>query len=142
MGIPAPREKKKGNSLLKNTLRLLPRVNPSGIMLRASLLQSKVLKHACAHGMSWSKIGGNCIRQFGSEREEIKEELIERLLKAKDDAGVTFDEIAKKLKVTNVYTAQLFMNQAQLKAKTAEKLKAIVPGISEEDLKLMQKCPM
>ena len=108
-------------------------------MFRSTLLQSKLLKH---HGVSWSKGSCNSIRSFGSEREEKKEELVERLLKAKEDAGVTFDEIAKKLKVTNVYAAQLFVNQAQLKAKTAEKLANIVPGISEEDLKLMQKSPM
>lgn len=40
-----------------------------------------------------------------------------------------------------MYAAQLFVNQAQLKAKTAEKLKSIVPGISEDDLVVMQKCP-
>lgn len=34
------------------------------------------------------------------------------------------------------------MNQAQLKPATAIKLIAIVPGISPEDLALMQKCPM
>jgi hypothetical protein len=34
------------------------------------------------------------------------------------------------------------MNQAQLKAATAEKLKALVPQISNEDLKTIQKVPM
>jgi len=46
------------------------------------------------------------------------------------------------LGVTNVYAAQLFVNQAQLKPTTAEKLKSICPGISDADLKLMQKSPM
>ena len=104
----------------------------------SSLLSSKLLTNST----SWFKGGSRKgIRLFGSEREEKKEELVERLLKAKEEAGVTFDDIAKKLKVTNVYAAQLFVNQAQLKAKTAEKLSAIVPGISEDDLKLMQKSP-
>ena len=77
-----------------------------------------------------------------SQASEKKEELVERLLAAKSAAGVTFDDIAKKLGTTNVYCAQLFVNQAQLKATTAEKLKSIVPGISDDDLKLMQKSPM
>ena len=81
-------------------------------------------------------------RSYFSESAEKKEELVERLFKAKEEAGVTFDEIAKKLKVTNVYAAQLFVNQAQLKPATAERLKKIVPTLSDDDLKLMQKCPM
>jgi cyanate lyase len=34
------------------------------------------------------------------------------------------------------------MNQAQLKPATAEKLKALVPTISDADLKIMQRVPM
>ena len=71
-----------------------------------------------------------------------KESLVERLLTAKTTSGKTFDEIAKALGVTNAYAAQLFVNQAQLKPNTADKLKAVVPGIDEEDLKLMQRAPM
>ena len=40
--------------------------------------------------------------------------------------------------LTNLYTSQLFMNQCQLKPATAEKLKTVVPGISADDLKIMQ----
>lgn len=59
---------------------------------------------------------------------------------AKAAAGLTFDQIALSIGVTNAYVAQLFMNQAQLKPLTAEKLKAIVP-ISDCDLLAMQKIP-
>ena len=55
-------------------------------------------------------------------------------------SGKTYDEIAAVLGLTNLYTAQLFLNQAQLKPETAEKLKAVVP-ISEEDLAIMQRPP-
>lgn len=104
-------------------------------MIRAQ--QFKFLKNVVKFGTT-----PKTTRPYFSEAAEKKEDLVERLLKAKDEAGVTFDEIAKKLKVTNVYAAQLFVHQAQLKPATAERLKKIVPTISEDDLKLMQKCPM
>ena len=67
-----------------------------------------------------------------------KAELVSRLLKAKESTGLTFDQIADHLGLTNIYTSQLFMNQAQLKPQTAVKLKQICPNISPEDLALMQ----
>jgi cyanate lyase len=71
-----------------------------------------------------------------------KEELAERLQKVKEESGVTYDDIAKHLQVTNVYAAQLLNNQAQLKpGKTTEKLKSILPNLTEEDVRLMQRCP-
>lgn len=60
---------------------------------------------------------------------------------AKAKAGLTFDQIAEAIGVTNAYVAQLFMNQAQLKPATAAKLAASVPGITAEDLAIMQKIP-
>jgi cyanate lyase len=71
-----------------------------------------------------------------------KESLVERLLDAKAASGLTFDEIAASIGVTNAYAAQLFTAQAQLKPATTEKLKAIVPAISDEDLAQLQKVPM
>lgn len=71
-----------------------------------------------------------------------KDQLVARLLKVKDTCGKTYDEIGAHLGVTNLYAAQLFMNQAQLKPNTAIKLKEICPEISSEDLNTMQKCPM
>jgi cyanate lyase len=73
---------------------------------------------------------------------EEKAALVSRVLAAKEQTGLTFDQIGDHLGVTNVYASQLFMNQAQLKPATAEKLAAICPGISPEDLIQMQKCPM
>lgn len=71
-----------------------------------------------------------------------KAELVERLMVAKAATGKTYDDIAKELGLTNLFTAQLFQNQAQLRPATAEVLKKVVPGISEADLALMQLCPM
>lgn len=71
-----------------------------------------------------------------------KAELVERLLAAKAASGKTYDEIALSCGLTNLFTAQLFMNQAQLRPDTAAKLSAAVPGISSSDLLFMQKPPM
>lgn len=73
---------------------------------------------------------------------EEKAGLVARLLAAKEASGKTFDAIAAELGLTNAYSAQLFYNQAQLKPGTVSKLKKAVPGISDEDLKTMQKAPM
>jgi cyanate lyase len=56
--------------------------------------------------------------------------------------GKSFDEIAAALGLCNVYTAQLFYNQAQLKPGTVEKLKSVVPSISDADLAVMQRAPV
>mmetsp|Transcript_23498 Transcript_23498/g.23708 ORF Transcript_23498/g.23708 Transcript_23498/m.23708 type:complete len:217 (+) Transcript_23498:42-692(+) len=77
-----------------------------------------------------------------SRTEDDKAALVSRLLSAKEASHKSFDDIAAELGLTNAYTVQLFMNQAQLKAVTAEKLSKIVPGISSEDLKVMQYVPI
>jgi cyanate lyase len=45
--------------------------------------------------------------------EEKKSQEVEALLAAKRKAGVTFDQIAEKIGLTNAYTAQLFYRQAR-----------------------------
>ena len=49
-----------------------------------------------------------------------------RVLAIKEKSGKTFDELAE-LGLTNTYTAQLFLGQAQLKPETASKLQALLP---------------
>jgi len=75
-------------------------------------------------------------------RFDEKDELSYRLLKIKEKSGLTYDEIASKCGITNVYCAQLLRHQAQLKPHTAVKLKAVLPEISSEDIKTMQLAPM
>ncbi|EOD25034.1 hypothetical protein EMIHUDRAFT_69646 [Emiliania huxleyi CCMP1516] len=60
-----------------------------------------------------------------------------RLIAAKEEAGLSFDELATKLGLTNTYTAQLFLGQAQLKANTAPKLKKALPSVSDDDVQAM-----
>lgn len=73
---------------------------------------------------------------------EARAELVGRLLAAKEASGKTFDAIAAELGFTNTYTANLFYNQAQLKAHNVEKLKKAVPQITQEDINVMLKAPM
>ena len=65
-----------------------------------------------------------------------------RVLAIKEKSGKTFDELAVELGLTNTYTAQLFLGQAQLKPETASKLQALLPDISSVDIEAMQGCPM
>jgi len=60
-----------------------------------------------------------------------------RLLAAKEAAGLSFDELAGSLGLTNTYTAQLFLGQAKLSAATAPKLQAALPGVDEADVEAM-----
>jgi cyanate lyase len=65
-----------------------------------------------------------------------------RLLACKIASGKSWDDIANALGLQNAYTCQLFLGQAQLKPETAEKLKHIIPSISDEDLNAMMLPPM
>ena len=60
-----------------------------------------------------------------------------RLLAAKEAAGLSFDELAESLGLTNTYTAQLFLGQAKLTPQTAPKLKAALPGVDDADVEAM-----
>jgi cyanate lyase len=70
-----------------------------------------------------------------------KQALVSRLLTAKERSGKTFTQISKEVGLTNVYTAQLFYNQAQLKPERVEKLKKAVPDLLDDDVKTMQRVP-
>jgi cyanate lyase len=72
-----------------------------------------------------------------------KEQLVNRLLKAKQASGKSFTEIATEIGCTNLYTTALFYNQHQLKAgRTEELLIAAVPALKEDGLiEEMKKAP-
>ena len=74
--------------------------------------------------------------------DDLTMDRVERLLELKEQSGLTFDQIATALGLTNTYTAQLFLGQAQLKPATATKLKELLPDIEDFDLINMQKPPM
>ena len=67
---------------------------------------------------------------------------VRRCLAAKEQSGMTFDELATTLGLTNTYTCQLFLGQAQLKPATAAKLQAALPELAEADIAAMQGAPM
>ncbi|RMH34225.1 MAG: cyanase [Nitrospirae bacterium] len=71
-----------------------------------------------------------------------KRAIVERLLAAKEASGKTYDELAEALQLCNVYVAQLFRLQAQLKPETEKKLVQLVPGLTEDLLKAMRACPV
>lgn len=65
-------------------------------------------------------------------------ERVQRALAAKASAGLSYDELADKLGVTNAYAAQLLLGQAKLTASTAPKFQEALPDISDDDLASMQ----
>jgi cyanate lyase len=67
---------------------------------------------------------------------------VKRCLSAKRESKLSFDELADKLGCTNTYAAQLLLGQAQLKSATAERLKAVLPELSDDDISDMQQAPM
>ncbi|CAL8470288.1 g9830 [Coccomyxa elongata] len=71
-----------------------------------------------------------------------KEELVYKLLSAKKASGKTFTQIAKEVGVTNLYTAQLFHNQTELKPGSAAALQAAVPGLTDELVEEMKVSPL
>ena len=70
-------------------------------------------------------------------------ERTKRLLRAKADSGLTYDELAAKLGVTNTYAAQILLGQAKLTEETASKLRGALPMAPTQDiLDLQASCPM
>ena len=70
-------------------------------------------------------------------------ERTKRLLQAKADSGLTYDELAAKLGVTNTYAAQILLGQAKLTEETASKLRGALPMAPTQDiLDLQASCPM
>ena len=85
-----------------------------------------------------------CSAQRGLTRFDAEEtaKRVQRCLAVKEASGLSFDELANELGLTNTYTCQLLLGQAQLKPDTAPKLQALLPGLSEADLTAMQAAPM
>jgi cyanate lyase len=71
-----------------------------------------------------------------------KRDVVAKLLALKEASGKTYTELAEALGLCNVYVAQLFRRQAQLKKETEGKLVKLVPGLTEELLKEMRKPPL
>lgn len=67
-----------------------------------------------------------------------KADRIQRALAAKAQAGLSYDELAAQLGVTNTYAAQLLLGQAKLIPEIAVKLRKAIPALSDEDIQDMQ----
>jgi cyanate lyase len=67
-------------------------------------------------------------------------ERVQRVLAAKDESGLSYDELAQKIGVTNTYCAQLLLGQAKLSSsEIADKLAVALPSLSSLDLQSMQQ---
>jgi len=69
-------------------------------------------------------------------------EIAEKCLAAKKASGKSFDALATELGLSNAYTAQLLLGQAQLKAEMKPKLAAALPTLTEAEFEKMELCPM
>ena len=57
---------------------------------------------------------------------------------AKAASGLTYDEVADRIGVTNAYCAQILLGQARLTPGTAIKLQSALPELTTDDLQAMQ----
>lgn len=115
------------------------------LALRASTVRAAALQaHRTAprHGsIAGQQAPGR--RDYTSVSSVAVAERTQRLLDAKAQSGLSYDDLASKLGVTNTYAAQLLLGQAKLTEETAAKLKEALPSASDEDVKAMQAaCPM
>lgn len=76
------------------------------------------------------------------DRGQAKKDLVRQLLEIKQTSGKTYTEIAKEVGLTNLYTAQLFQNQAELKEATAPLLQKAVPGLTDDLIARMKVSPL
>jgi cyanate lyase len=67
-----------------------------------------------------------------------KADRIQRVLAAKYQEGLSYDELALRLGVTNTYAAQLLLGQAKLTTETAAKLQAALPSLGADDVNDMR----
>ena len=76
-------------------------------------------------------------RLYSSHSAQETAERTRRLLDAKDSAGLSYDELASRLGVTNTYAARLLLGQARLGPDTAARLRECLPAASAEDVDAM-----
>jgi cyanate lyase len=73
---------------------------------------------------------------------EDKRSLVATLQGVKEINGKSFSEIAAATGLTNVYVAQLFRRQAQLKPETVASLRSAVPQLDDAQIEAMMRPPM
>ncbi|KAH9315267.1 hypothetical protein KI387_023894, partial [Taxus chinensis] len=73
---------------------------------------------------------------------ENKQNIVDSLQSIKESSGKSCSEIAAETGLTNVYVAQLFRRQAQLKPETVSSLRTAVPALKDEHITAMMLPPM
>ncbi|XP_043690806.1 cyanate hydratase-like isoform X2 [Telopea speciosissima] len=73
---------------------------------------------------------------------ESKASMVNRLLAVKQKSGKSYTQIAEETGLTNVYVGQLLRRQAQLKPSTVPKLRASLPGLTDDLIQEMMIPPM
>uniref|UniRef100_A0A7S0RVE6 Cyanate hydratase n=1 Tax=Chlamydomonas leiostraca TaxID=1034604 RepID=A0A7S0RVE6_9CHLO len=91
--------------------------------------------------MQRARVVPSAVQSLAGPSGDDKSQLVKRLLNAKEATGKSFTQIAQELGCTNVYAAQLFYNQSQLKQGQAAALKKAVPSITDEDMAHMMRAP-
>ena len=97
----------------------------------------------CAFAVS-SRAAARCNKvkaitaQYSSASSVDVVERTKRLLDAKAESGLSYDDLSNKLGLTNTYTAQLLLGQARLTPETAIKLQGALPTVSAKDISDMQ----
>lgn len=74
-------------------------------------------------------------------RQEAKDLVVDGLLAAKKNSNVTFNEISEALGLTNIQTADIFYRQARLFPNLVQKMKAIVPNLTDTQIDIMKTLP-
>ncbi len=82
--------------------------------------------------------GSLASRLYSSVDTTAVAERVSRILAAKKNSKLSYDDLAASLGVTNTYAAQILLGQAKLTPSTALKLKEVLPEISDADLNSMQ----
>ena len=95
------------------------------------------LNHLITNNSSSTRTNNNT-RSYSSVNPTQIAERVSRVLTAKSNAHLSYDDLATSLGVTNTYAAQLLLGQAKLSPTTAHKLKQTLPTISDIDLESMQ----
>ncbi|CAK0737267.1 hypothetical protein CVIRNUC_000883 [Coccomyxa viridis] len=120
------------------------RLQTRKMALRASLLARR---HANMSKMISPGFGVRCQSYSPAAMPSIvrgqdRKDLVRQLLEAKQASGKTYTEIAKEVGLTNLYTAQLFQHQAELKEGTAPLLQKAVPGLTNDLVAQMKVSPL
>ena len=104
----------------------------------ANVIELMMLSLACRRFITSSSVSRRALASASRISSTDVAERTKRMLDAKEQSGLSYDELASKLGVTNTYTAQLLMGQAKLTAETAVKLQEALPTASQQDIKDMQ----